>query len=306
MVCVWTLAAISASLAAASAFRSAVRWRLSFRFSACLLSSLLVGLAPCLVPISASPWRFAATLVSITFLVKLYDLFKHSSQVRNMSSRSYFLYLVNPFWLVLHKRPASTMVAQDRNGLFWKAPLALAMVGLCGWLFSFDYAEKPFAVEHTLKVFTVVLTVILLADCAARVWRLLGGVALDPMSSPAVASTPAEFWRRWNRPVQQFLHEYPFRAAGGARRPVRATMAAFAVSGLVHEYVFAIASGRIQPWQLLFFSLQGAAAVVTNRIPPRSGYRLLCIGGTISFNLLLAMLFFKSVNSVLPFYSPRR
>jgi D-alanyl-lipoteichoic acid acyltransferase DltB (MBOAT superfamily) len=163
----------------------------------------------------------------------------------------------------------------------------------------------PFAIQHVVKVSSVVLTVMLLADCGARVWRRLGGAALDPMRLPALASTPAEFWRRWNRPVQQFLYEYPFQAAGGAKRPVRATLMAFIVSGLAHEYVFVIASGRLQAWQLLFFSLQGAAAIVTSRLQPRGWHALPCIAATIAFNLAAALLFFRSVNTVLPFYTAR-
>ena len=58
------------------------------------------------------------------------------------------------------------------------------------------------------------------AGMGAAAYRLLGGVALDPMLSPATALTPAEFWRRWNRPAQQFLETYAFRPAGGLHHPV--------------------------------------------------------------------------------------
>jgi D-alanyl-lipoteichoic acid acyltransferase DltB (MBOAT superfamily) len=125
------------------------------------------------------------------------------------------------------------------------------------------------------------------------------------MLNPAMARTPADFWRRWNRPAQQFFHEYPFRAAGGAHRPIRGTLWAFVVSGLVHEYVFGIAAGAVQGWQMLFFGLHGLAAVATSRLRPRGWLVLPFVGSTIVFNIVLAVLFFKSVNSVLPFYSPR-
>src|SRR5258708_7726703 len=46
---------------------------------------------------------------------------------------------------------------------------------------------------------------------AVAVWRLLGGTARDPMNNPFASRTPADFWRRYNRPAQQFLYEDPFR-----------------------------------------------------------------------------------------------
>ena len=136
-------------------------------------------------------------------------------------------------------------------------------------------------------------------------YRLLGGTALDPMGNPITARTPAEFWRRWNHPAQQFLHEYAFMPAGGFRRAVRATMVTFGVSGLVHEYVFGIAAGRIQGCQLLFFSLQGCAVAATMRCRPSGRMSVLWIAGTLVFNLATSVLFFQSVDAVLPFYWPR-
>jgi D-alanyl-lipoteichoic acid acyltransferase DltB (MBOAT superfamily) len=117
------------------------------------------------------------------------------------------------------------------------------------------------------------------------------------------APTPAAFWRRWNRPAQQFLDEYAFKPAGGLRRTVRATLITFGVSGVVHEYVFGIASGRVQGWQLGFFLLQGIAAVTTMRIKPQGRVAIPWIAGTWLFNVTSSILFFRSVDAVVPFYS---
>jgi hypothetical protein len=98
------------------------------------------------------------------------------------------------------------------------------------------------------------------------------------------------------------LTEYAFLPAGGPRRAVRATLVTFGVSGLVHEYVFGIASGRVQGWQLLFFMLQGVAVVATMRIRPRGRMMLAWVAGTAAFNLASSVFFFLCVNQVLPFY----
>jgi D-alanyl-lipoteichoic acid acyltransferase DltB (MBOAT superfamily) len=125
------------------------------------------------------------------------------------------------------------------------------------------------------------------------------------MASPAGAATPAEFWRRWNRPAQQFFQEYAFRPAGGTHRPIRAIFVTFAMSAAVHEYVFGIATGLFQGWQALFFLCQGVAATLTFRLRPTGWGRALGTFLTILFNLAAAFFFVKSVNMIIPFYSPR-
>ena len=57
---------------------------------------------------------------------------------------------------------------------------------------------------------------------------------------------PAAIFRHPLRPAQQFFHENVFKRLGGVHCPIRATLATFAISALVHEYVFDITVGRIQ------------------------------------------------------------
>ncbi len=113
-----------------------------------------------------------------------------------------------------------------------------------------------------------------------------------------------QFWRRWNRPAQQFLEEYAFKPAGGPRHFIGATLVTFAVSGLAHEYVFDIAAGRILGWQMAFFALQGLAVVATRHVRPSARSRPGWLAATFAFNLLSSILFFRSVNAVVPFYCP--
>jgi D-alanyl-lipoteichoic acid acyltransferase DltB (MBOAT superfamily) len=121
------------------------------------------------------------------------------------------------------------------------------------------------------------------------------------MDRPLLAATPREFWRRYNRPAQQFIHDHIYRRIGGP--PARAILLTFAVSALIHEYVFGIVLGRVQGYQTVFFLLQGFAVALTLRARP-TGHRVwLAIAATFLFNVLSSVFFFASVHGVVPFYA---
>jgi hypothetical protein len=270
-----------------------------------LASFTAVAVSPCLVPLNSKPLRFVASLVAIALLVKLYDMYREPQLAQRMSLRSYFPYLGNGFWLVLRKQPSRMPLSGDRGRLAWAAPAALLSAVAALSLWRLDWSAVPFALEHAVKASVVVLAAVLIATALSVAYRLLGGRALDFMGNVITARTPADFWRRWNRPAQQFLYEYAFLPAGGLRRAAWATVVTFAVSGLAHEYVFGIAAGRLQGCQLLFFSLQGCAVVATMRCRPSGRMVPLWMAGTLAFNLSTAVLFFRSVDAVVPFYCPR-
>lgn len=293
--------ATAVALAAALAFYPALRLNGGGRTLACLVCSSVVGVSPCLIPLEANPLRFLASLFAITLLVKLYDLHRQPPLGRRLGLWGYLAYLPNGFWLVLRREPSRPPLPLDLRRLGFRAPAALASGLLCVALHRVNWSTVWFPLEHVLRVSAVALALVLLTNAAAA-YRLLGGVALDFMDNPLVAPTPADFWRRWNVPAQQFPNEYTFQPAGGPRRAVRATLVTFAVSGVVHEYVFGIASGRVQGWQLFFFMLQGVAVAATMRIRPRGRITLLWVAGTWVFNLASSALFFLSVNQVFPFY----
>ena len=303
----WNRLAMASAIAfaAALAFYPALRLSHRGRTLAWVVCSATVGLAPCLISVDANPARFIATLLSIGLLPKLYDLHKEARLSLHLSPWSYVVYLLNFFWLVLRREPSRPLMIHDLRRLVLRAPAALLSVIVCILLFRLNWSTMQFALEHVLKVSGVFSAVVFTTNASAVGYRLLGGIALDPVANPIFAPTPAEFWRRWNRPAQQFLEEYAFKPAGGLRRPVRATLITFGVSGMIHEYVFGIASGRVQGCQLLFFMLQGCAVTATMRIRPRGGRALLWIAGTWVFNLATSALFFMSVNQMLPFYSIR-
>jgi D-alanyl-lipoteichoic acid acyltransferase DltB (MBOAT superfamily) len=123
------------------------------------------------------------------------------------------------------------------------------------------------------------------------------------MERPFSAHTPAEFWRRYNRNMQQFFWRNVFAIAGGRRAPVRTTLLVFVLSALMHELIFAIAVGRVQGYQTAYFALQGVAAALTARVDAAGWKGSLWIAATLVFMLLSSVLFFASIHAVVPFYS---
>jgi hypothetical protein len=301
----FALAAVVVAHIAALAFYPALCLRGPLRALAWLLCSACVTLSPCLVPLESPEWRLLSTLVAIGLLPKLYDLFRSGDYAFRQGLCFYLLWLPNWFWLVVRRIPPPHARRDDWNRLTVASILTAVALALLAGLFACNWSDTSFALEHCVKVIATFSTVVSLAQLGASAFRLSGEAALDPMLAPAGASTPAEFWRRWNRPAQQFLETYAFRPAGGSHHPVRATLFTFAISAALHEYVFGIAAGRLQGWQALFFMIQGAATAASIRLRPK-GWRL-ALGQflTVTFNLATSVLFFQSVNSVLRFYSSR-
>jgi hypothetical protein len=301
----FALAAVVVAHVAALAFFPALCLRGPCRTLFWLLCSAVVALSPCLVPLSSQAWRFVSTLVAVALLAKLYDLFRSGDLAFRRGIQFYLAWLPNSFWLVLRRNPPPNARRDDWNRLPLATIRSAACIAVLAGIFAFDWSNMSVVMEHSVKVIVTYSTVVSFAQTGAVAYRLSGGVALDPMLSPAGAPTPAEFWRRWNRPAQQLLETYAFRPAGGLHHPVRATLVTFAISAGVHEYVFGIAAHRIQGWQAGFFLVQGVVAAASIRLRPAGWWLVFGRFLTIAFNLATSALFFQSVNSVLPFYSPR-
>ena len=166
-----------------------------------------------------------------------------------------------------------------------------------------NWSAWPFIAEHVSKVIVFMLTIFAGLSASASLWRLLGGSARDYMDNPIAARTPADFWRRYNRNMQQFFWQDIFRPSGGLRAPVRTTLLVFATSAVMHEFIFSVAIGRVQGYQTAFFLLQGLAVASTARVKVHGYASVAWRLGTLSFMLVSSMLFFASIHEVVPFYA---
>jgi hypothetical protein len=302
MMWFWFGIAFLVANASALGFYFALRLRRWGPTVAWLVCCAVVLLSPCLIPLAARPLRFLESVAAVCLVWKLYDAYREPEIAAGMGIGRWMVYLPNWFWFVLRRVPRRRAPGRDWARVTALAPLMVAAVAL--WLGSLrvDWSRVPFAVEHAVKVCALAVPMMLIGQTAAALYRQLLGPALDPFDNPFAARTPADFWRRWNPAFRDFFDEFIFRPLGGARRPVVATLAVFAVSGVAHEYVFGVATGRVQGWQMLFFMTQGCAAAATLRIRPRGRAVVLWWAGTFVFNLATSVLFCRSVNGVIAFY----
>src|SRR5947209_5420167 len=123
----WSRFAISVGVAyaAALAFYPFIRRGRRSRTVAWLIASVVVASCPCLVPLPAGVQRFLAAMASTWLLVKLYDLYREPEiepAARDISLGSYLAYLVNGFWLVWRRKPASRRARGDLGRLAVLAP----------------------------------------------------------------------------------------------------------------------------------------------------------------------------------------
>jgi hypothetical protein len=291
-------------LAAVAAFALLVKGgRLGW--SALAASYVLLALSPALVPAGRPVLRFLAAVSAVVVAVKLFDVMHDVRRGAGPNWRQYVTFLGNPFAHVRRRLPDEPRPSRRADLL----KLAAGLVGLAAGivlltvLFRADWGGWPFAVEHVSKVVAFFVAVLSGLAAAAALWRLLGGAARDYMDYPAAATTPADFWRRYNRNMQQFFWEDLFKPLGGFRSPLRTILLVFAVSALMHEYLFGIAIGRVQGYQTAFFLLQGVAVAATWRVRPKGWRTVPWRLGTLAFNLASSVLFFASIHGLVAFYS---
>ena len=271
-----------------------------------LTGGLLIVLSPWLIPAEERLLRFLAAMSASLTAIKGIDAWLDLRARTAPSFGEFLQFLNNPFVLVRRCLPLERTVPAQEN--LWQLLLGsggcLLGIALLQLLFTMDWRDLPFLVEHAVKVTALMGTIVAGLSAATALWRLSGGAARDYMNHPFAARTPADFWRRYNRNVQQFFWEDIFKPLGGHRNPVRTTLMVFGLSALLHEFIFYAAVGRVQGYQSAFFALQGVAVAMTLRIRPRRRWAAgLWITATLAFNLLSSVLFFASIHAVTPFYS---
>ena len=293
------LLALLGAVAAACAFRLVLEWRASIHLLGLVTLGGIVLALPAIIPAEERLTRLLVAGYSGLLCMKMWDLRVGAVRGNLPSLTEYLLFLLNPGSLV--QRSSSRMgprsARSDLVHLGMGAGVATLGITAFFWLVDHDWSSASPILEHALKAPSFFLIITGLFTGIAATTRLCGGRTPRPTDFPLLAPTPARFWSGLNRVVGEFLREDVLRVIGARRRPTTAVLIAFGVSGLVHEYAFAMATGGLQGFQIVFFMIHGVAVAATR------GWSGIGWGGrvvTLAFNLATSVLFLASFEAVAP------
>ena len=95
-------------------------------------------------------------------------------------------------------------------------------------------------------------------DLLALAWRRIGITAQPVMRAPLWAASLAEFWgKRWNTAFSTLAHQFVFRPVARRYGTIKATLAVFLISGLLHEAVISLPARGGYGLPTTYFALQG-------------------------------------------------
>ena len=240
------------------------------------------------------------------FLLHMWDLHVDPQRGCRLTLGSYLVLLPDYAWSVARAGDDHGLDLpfgqRAREAAKQVAGLCLVFVVAVG-LFSLDWAVWPFWVEHVAKSTCLGACAIRAFQANTAIWRLAGAPAARFVTRKVLcACSPAEFWRRWNRPMSRWLLENVYRPLGGRRNPRLAVLGTFAVSGILHEYLFAVIFRRLSGFVMAFFLLHGLAVVVIRRFRPVGWLRVPAAILTFLFNTLSSVLLLASIDERIPLY----
>jgi hypothetical protein len=223
--------------------------------------------------------RFEVLILGWDFVLKFYSycLEKAKSREEPVLSECLFFLLVNPLLVYSHRGTAVRMASPKLAGaLRVAAGLMTLLAGMvllraaytlatAGALAVVAFAVLRFLAEYARHSG--------LASLQIGLMRQLDQVVPERYTWPILATSPLEFWRRWNTYVGAWVLRYVFspfaltfaRGAGRARlRLAQAggVAAAFAVVGLLHDAYAYSTSFRLAPRSLLMFCASGGLVLV--------------------------------------------
>jgi hypothetical protein len=164
-------------------------------------------------------------------------------------------------------------------------------------------------INHLILVVGFVIVMTAFGQASLALWRLMGLNVRPVVRQIWLARTPADFWRRWSWPIHHWLYQYVFLPCGGRRRAVVSVLAAFAFSGIQHEVLAFVSTGRITGHQTAFFAISAAGvlaspmleAIARHGIAAEVFIRLL----TLVFLGSSAAFMFVTIDMVTPLYATR-
>ena len=272
----------------------------------------------CLVPMTA-PWllvgyasRLTVWLVTVAggiVMIKAIDWLSRPRRTHDLVR----VWLVLTFWPALQIEdvavPLSSLSERIRlvlrrfaaGAAGLAAGLALAALGQ-----RFGIPDRGVLLDSTWKTIEIYLLAGGSNHLLVGTFALAGYRIQDGFRYPILAHSILDFWSRYNVWIHRWLKQHIFRPIGLKRRkPILGILAAFAASGLLHEYLFLPIDRTVLGWQFCFFLIHGLGALagvaagraflrLTRRRPPRP----VAIAATLAFVLLTAPIFIHCLDQV--------
>ena len=271
-----------------------------------VVMSAVVLSSPLLLQTDGEIVRCLVVLALLIFLLHMWDLHLDSDRGTRLRLRDYMIFLPDYAWSVARVPDGYgidlPLGRRAGDAARYVAALCLVSAVTVG-VFQIDWAAYPFLLEHAAKSTCLAAWIIWAFHANMALWRLAGAPAARFTAGNVLwAHSPADFWRRWNRPMYRWLLENVYKPAGGRRNPYFATLAAFAVSGLLHEYLLDVSLQYVTGYVTAFFLLHGCATVLTRRFKPSGRQVVPAVVLTFAFNTLSTVLLFVPISERIPFY----
>jgi hypothetical protein len=293
---------LAAAGAAIAAFRALLHAPAAPRAAAlALLGPAVLALPPF---VDAPPLtRLYVAMACATVCIKMFDLHLGAKRGRIPGAGAFLVFLASPFSMV-ERRSASEPRPSPRGiALLGVEGVALLAAAAGAWLVFLRVRPQPFAVEHVLLSAASLAFASGATDVMFAGWLAAGGRGRRTMERVYLARTPAEFWRRWNRPINLFLFEDVARPLVARGHRAAGVLLAFAVSAGLHEYAASVAAARVQGYQAAFFMFHGVAMLATARLAPSGAWAAVGVALTLLFNLATSVAFYASLEEIMPWYS---
>jgi hypothetical protein len=300
-------AVLGIGYAAAVAFFLARGWKPGARSAAFILLGAIVLGSPLLLETDNLALRVVVGgLLPMIFLPHMWDLHLDPARGNRLSLRAYVVFVGNYAWSVARVAGGYGQDLSFPRRLLdagrYVAGLGVVTLVTVG-VFQVPWAAYPFLVEHAVKSTSVTAWALWAFQANTALWRLAGApAAFFTTGNVLGACRPADFWRRWNRPMYRWLLENVYRPLGGHRNPPWAVLGTFAVSGLMHEYLFTVTFQRVTGYPTAFFLLHGLVVVLTRRLRPLGALVLPAAVFTFAFNTVSTLLLFIPLHERVRFY----
>lgn len=278
-----------------------------------LIASLccLVACCPLLVPAKLVIVRAATAFACTELVFKIVDYARqHHDQPFSLARYREYAVFILPF------PPLAVVFGSigrddERRRAAVLVPIAIGLLGATAGLAGRHLAGRVpllrdnFALDHLVTVILFVLTIESLAMAVYGLERLVGYAGPTPMRQIILSRSVAEFWWRYNARVQEWFRLNVFLPVGGQYAPARGIWLVFLASALLHEWMFAIATSRMDGYQFAFFILQ-APAILASRPLERAarqggiGTKTFAHALTIAWFAITSIFFFHGVNRIFP------